>query len=84
VFTITVTVVVVVPPGVTGLAVAEQLAPFGRPLQLRVTGWANPPIEEIVRLNCADLPAGTEAEVGTAEKVKSDCCPNPVPVSRTT
>jgi hypothetical protein len=82
VFTITVTVVV--PLSVTGLAVAEQLVPFGRPLQLRVIGWANPPIGEIVRVNCADLPAGTAAEVGVAESVKSDCWPNPVPVRRTT
>src|ERR1700757_2527975 len=85
VFTITVTVVDDVPLGVTGFAVVdEQLAPAGRPLQLRVIGCASPPIGVIVRLNCADLPAGTAAEVGVAENVKSDCWPNPVPVSRTT
>jgi len=65
---------VVVPLGVTGFAVVdEQLAPAGRPLQLRDIGCANPPIGVIVRLNCADWPAGTAAEVGAAENVKSDC-----------
>jgi hypothetical protein len=82
---LTITVTVVGPLGVTGFAVVdEQLAAFGRPLQLSVIGCANPPTGEIVRLNCADFPAGTAAEVGAAEKVKSDCWPNPVPVSRTT
>jgi hypothetical protein len=38
VFTITVTVVVVVPLRVTGLAVAAQLAAAGRPLQLKDIG----------------------------------------------
>ncbi len=83
VVTVTVAVVGVVPLGVTGLEEIEQLAADGRPVQLRATGCANPLIDEIVRVYCADLPAETVALGGRTESAKSGFCTNPVPVSRT-
>jgi hypothetical protein len=74
--------VVEVPLVVAGLGENEHATPFGSVPQLSATGWENPPTGAIERAKVADIPAGTVADAGNAEIVKSVDCPTPVPVSR--
>ena len=80
---VTVTVIGVAPATSTGLAEAKQVAPCGKPLQLKVTGCENPPSGEIVSEYVAGCPAEIVALGCGAEIVKSGLCWKPVPVSET-
>ena len=71
------------PVGVSALGENEQLAATGKPLQLRVTGCENPENEVRVTSIAVEFPAATVADEGVAVIPKSDCCPTPVPVSKT-
>ena len=77
--------VTVVPPaiGVTGFAEKLQLVSFGRPVQLKFTGWLNPAIGDSRMVYEAVPPAVIDAVGVTAPIEKSAVCTKPVPVSST-
>jgi hypothetical protein len=81
------------PLGVTLEGLNEQLAPVGRPLQLKLTESLNPPTGVTVMVEVPELPGTRLTDVGEAEMLKSggsvtvsvtvaDCVrPPPVPVT---
>lgn len=77
-----VTVVDPVPLTAAGLAENEQLAPRGRFPQLSEIGCEKPPTGAMVSVKGAGVPAGTDAEGGSAPIVKSVDWPTAVPVRR--
>lgn len=81
---VVVTVIVVVdgpdPLGVTELGEIMQAAPWGAPLQVRLTAWLNPPDGVTVKLNFAGWPAVTGPVTAVAVSEKSTVPLVPVPV----
>ena len=59
--------VVLVPPGVTGEELKEQVANCGRPEQARPTDWLNPPTDVTVIVVDTDCPGVTVTDVGLKE-----------------
>jgi hypothetical protein len=59
-----------VPLGVTVAGLKLQEAPVGRPEQVKLTCWLNPPLGVTLMVLVAELPAATVALVGLAARAK--------------